>query len=156
MTPSSKRGIGWPVENKRDPVALFTRPGSRITWLYNWSPHPTPGASSLAFVPMQWNACGLAELPANVARSGARVCLAFNEPELPEQAHMTADVAARHWLATIEPLRRRGVRCGAPAISSAGHALTWLSDFLRRVRGAGGDVDFCACARRGPRGDGDG
>lgn len=70
--------------------------------------------------------------------------LAYNEPELPDQANMTAEFAAAEWLRCIEPLRhgQRPIRCGSPAISSAGHAVGWLKDFLARIRAGGGDVDF--------------
>lgn len=141
MTATSKRGLCWPVENT-DPVFIFTKPGSKVSWLYNWSPNPTPDARSLDFVPMQWNQVNIEALSQRAKEVNARAILGFNEPELPDQSNMSASLAAREWLRCIEPLRRSGIRCGSPGISSAGHAVGWLQDFLRQIRAGGGDVDF--------------
>ena len=138
----TKRGLCWPVENKLDDPTRFTRPGSQISWLYNWSPHPTKNHPNLPFIPMQWNAGGIKDLHANVERAGVRTVLAFNEPELHDQANMSAEHAAEQWMLHFEPLRKKGVRCGSPGISSAGHAVQWMRDFLGRIRGRGSDVDF--------------
>ncbi|KAH8883057.1 hypothetical protein GQ53DRAFT_753173 [Thozetella sp. PMI_491] len=137
---SGKRGLCWPTSNT-DQTFPFTKPGSKVSWLYNWSPHPTPG-SSLQFIPMQWNHVNIDEL-AERAR-GAAAVLAFNEPELPDQANMPVALAAGEWLRCIEPLRKMGVRCGSPGISSAPHGVTWLRDFLAAIRAGGSDIDFYA------------
>jgi hypothetical protein len=140
---SSKRGLCWPNENQ-DPVHPFTKPGSKITWLYNWSPNPTPDSDSLDFIPMQWNAVGIEDLASKLDShpSPTKTAIAFNEPELPDQSNMTASDAAAAWLAHFEPLRQRGIRCGSPGISSAGHAVSWLADFLAQIRAGGSDIDF--------------
>lgn len=162
-TPCSKRGLCWPVENK-DPVFPFTKPGSKISWICtsrrlsllkpvirqthshshtdNWSPNPVPSSASLHFVPMTWNHVGLDTLPSKLSDSHATHLLAFNEPELPDQANMTASFAAEQWLTYIEPLRKQGIRCGSPGISSAGHAVGWLKEFWEKIKSGGGDVDF--------------
>ncbi|KAM0707483.1 hypothetical protein Q7P35_004128 [Cladosporium inversicolor] len=138
-----KRGLCWPVDNHaKDPVFPFTKPNSKISWLYNWSPNPTPDAGSLHFTPMQWNAVGIDDLASKAKTANANTILAFNEPELPDQSNMTAEFAATEWLRCIEPLRKQGVRCGSPGISSAGHAVGWLADFLARIRAGGSDIDF--------------
>lgn len=145
MAPNSKRGLCWPTENHgKDEAFQFTKPGSKVSWLYNWSPHPTPNARSVEFVPMQWNHVHIDALAEHLRAAGARTVLGFNEPELPDQSNMSAELAAREWLRCVEPLRRggAGVRCGSPAISSAPHAVGWLADFLARVRAGGSDVDF--------------
>lgn len=110
----------------------------------DWSPTPTPSSSSssLAFVPMQWNAHAISSLPQNLDDCKSDTLLLFNEPELPSQANMTASLCAQEWLTHIEPLRKRGVRCGSPGISCAGHAVAWLREFWGMVREGGGDVDF--------------
>ncbi|KAK0617788.1 hypothetical protein B0T17DRAFT_535838 [Bombardia bombarda] len=137
---ASKRGLCWPTDNK-DPAFTFTKPGSKVSWLYNWSPHPTP-ACSLQFVPMQWNHVNIDGL-AQCAH-GLPAILGFNEPELVDQSNMPVELAAREWLRCIEPLRRRGVRCGSPGISSAPQGVVWLKHFLAAIRAQGGDVDFYA------------
>ena len=139
---SSKRGLAWPANNV-DSVIQFTKPGSKVTWLYNWSPNPTAG-SSLDFVPMQWNHVNAADLKSKVEQARSYAVLAFNEPELHDQANMTVGLAAEEWLKHIEPLRRLGIRCGSPGISSAPQGVVWLKDFLTTIRRQGGDIDFYA------------
>ncbi|KAK4636030.1 Alkali-sensitive linkage protein 1 [Fulvia fulva] len=137
----SKRGLCWPVENK-DPVFNFTKPGSKITWIYNWSPNTTAGCTSLDFVPMQWNNVGIDDLPTKIKDVNAHSVLYFNEPELPDQSNMSVELAANEWLRCIEPLRKQGIRCGSPGLSNAGHAVGYMQDFLCRIRAGGSDVDF--------------
>ncbi|KAL9534768.1 Alkali-sensitive linkage protein [Sphaerulina musiva] len=138
--PATKRGLCWPVENK-DPIFTFTKPGSKISWIYNWSPNVlTP--SSLQFIPMQWNNANIEELSKKVQEAQAPALLAFNEPELPDQSNMSAELAAKEWLRCIEPIRKAGIRCGSPGISNAGHAVGYLQDFLARIRAGGSDIDF--------------
>ncbi|KAF2858024.1 glycoside hydrolase family 128 protein [Piedraia hortae CBS 480.64] len=138
---STKRGLAWPKENT-DPVKLFCCDGSKVSWLYNWSPGQTTDCP-LSFAPMQWNNVNIDDLPAKLSDCNAEVLLGFNEPELPDQSNMTAELAANEWLRVIEPLRKeRGIKCGSPGISSAGHAVGWLNDFLRRIKEGGSDVDF--------------
>lgn len=91
---------------------------------------------------MQWNNANIDQLPEKVQATNARAVLGFNEPELPDQSNMSAELAANEWIKSIEPLRRKGVRCGSPGISNAGHAVGWLHDFLGRIRAAGSDIDF--------------
>lgn len=141
MSPTSKRGLCWPTENV-DPVFPFTKPGSKITWLYNWSPNPTPDSTSLDFVPMQWNHVNIDQLSSKVRDINATAVLGFNEPELPDQSNMPLELAAKEWVRSIEPLRKAGIRCGSPGISSAPHAVGYLKDFLHRIREAGSDIDF--------------
>lgn len=143
MGPPSKRGLCWPTENHgKDEVIAFTKPGSKVSWLYNWSPRPTPNAGSLQFVPMQWNHVNIDQLHEHAASCQAPAVIGFNEPELPDQSNMPVDLAAAEWLRCVEPLRREGVRAGSPGISSAPHAVGWLREFLARIREGGSDVDF--------------
>ncbi|TKA73736.1 hypothetical protein B0A55_05452 [Friedmanniomyces simplex] len=143
MAPSGKRGLCWPTDNHgKDEVFTFTKPGSRISWLYNWSPDATPNASSLDYVPMQWNHINIDDLPNKAKAANATSVMGFNEPELPDQSNMSAELAAKEWLRCIEPMRKAGVRCGSPGISSAPQGVAWLKDFLRRIQDGGSDVDF--------------
>ncbi|KAK4579900.1 hypothetical protein LTR86_000101 [Recurvomyces mirabilis] len=143
MSAPSKRGLCWPVDNHgKDEVFQFTKPGSKVSWLYNWSPNPTPNATSLDFAPMQWNHVGIDDLASRVKGANASVVLGFNEPELPDQSNVNVELAANEWLRCIEPLRRAGIRCGSPGISSAPQGVVWLKDFIARIRAGGSDVDF--------------
>ena len=91
---------------------------------------------------MQWNHVNIDALATKCG--SATSILGFNEPELPDQSNMSVKLAAGEWLRCIEPLRRNGVRCGSPGISSAPHGVIWLREFLNLVRAGGGDVDFYA------------
>ncbi|KAK0939440.1 hypothetical protein LTR29_008936 [Friedmanniomyces endolithicus] len=143
MAPPSKRGLCWPTANHNtDQVHPFTKPGSKISWLYNWSPDPTPNAASLDYVPMQWNHIHIDDLASKAQTAHATAVLGFNEPELPDQSNMSAELAAREWLRCVEPLRKAGVRCGSPGISSAPQGVVWLKEFIGRIREGGSDVDF--------------
>lgn len=143
MAPNTKRGLCWPNDNK-DPVFPFTKPGSKVSWLYNWSPNQTPNASSIDFVPMQWNHVNIEELQGTVKAMNSSAVLGFNEPELPDQSNIPVELAAQKWLQYIEPMRKAGNRCGSPGISSAPQGVVWLKDFLSRIRAGGSDVDFYA------------
>ena len=142
---SSKRGLSWDSNNK-DPTFLFTKPNSKISWLYNWSPNPTPG-SSIPFVPMQWNDMDVENLQRKIIAHGKpsfQHILGFNEPERSDQANMTSQQAAQVWIRHFEPLRRLGIRCGSPGPSSAPEGVAWLESFLTHIREGGSDIDFYA------------
>lgn len=140
---SSKRGLCWPTDNV-DSVTAFTKPCTKINWLYNWSPNPSPKATSrmLEFIPMQWNHVNIDELHGKIKQCGARIVLGFNEPELTDQSNMPVDLAATEWVRCIEPLRKSGVRAGSPGISSAPQGVAWLKDFITKIRAQGSDIDF--------------
>ncbi|KAK5717571.1 hypothetical protein LTR17_016014 [Elasticomyces elasticus] len=142
---TNKRGLCWPTENHgNDEVHAFTKPGSKISWLYNWSPSATPNASSLLFVPMQWNHVNIDDLQNKVKAANATTTLGFNEPELPDQSNVDVELAAKEWLRCIEPMRKAGIRCGSPGISSAPQGVQWLKEFLKKIKEGGSDVDFYA------------
>jgi hypothetical protein len=82
------------------------------------------------------------ELQSKAKNVNATTIIGFNEPELPDQSNMTVDLAAQEWVRCIEPLRKAGIRCGSPGISSAPHAVGWLRDFIQRIREHGSDIDF--------------
>ncbi|KAK0645412.1 glycosyl hydrolase catalytic core-domain-containing protein [Cercophora newfieldiana] len=146
---TSKRGLCYPTTTG-DPAILFTKPGSRISWLYNWSPRSTPNchSSALQFIPMQWNHVNIDDLPSHCSPpsgSPAPAILTFNEPELDSQSNMPPSLAAAEYLRIIEPLRRaHKIRIGSPGISSSPHAVHWLKEFLSLIRAQGSDVDFYA------------
>ncbi|KAK4445470.1 hypothetical protein QBC34DRAFT_164212 [Podospora aff. communis PSN243] len=140
---TSKRGLAFPTTTPV-PGFLFTKPPTLITWLYNWSPRPTPSCSALHFIPMQWNHVNIDDLASHCASCSATTLLGFNEPELDSQSNMPVALAAREWIRCIEPLRKRGIRCGSPGISSAPQGVVWLKEFLSEIRKGGSDVDFYA------------
>ncbi|KAK5679867.1 hypothetical protein LTS10_007815 [Elasticomyces elasticus] len=146
---TNKRGLCWPTENHgKDEVHTFTKPGSKISWLYNWSPSATPNANSLDWVPMQWNHVNIDDLQNKVKAANATTILGFNEPELPDQSNVDVELAAKEWLRCIEPMRKAGIRCGSPGISSAPQGVQWLKEFLKKIKEGGSDVDFYTKRRK--------
>jgi hypothetical protein len=91
---------------------------------------------------MQWNHVNIDELGQKAQAANAVVVLGYNEPELPDQSNMSVELAASEWIRCIEPLRKIGMRCGSPGISSAPQGVTWLKDFRARIQAAGSDFDF--------------
>ncbi|KAK3398870.1 hypothetical protein B0T20DRAFT_393239 [Sordaria brevicollis] len=156
---TSKRGLTSPVSSP-DPPFLFSRPGSLVSWLYNWSPHLTPGTgpnSVIQFVPMQWNHVHIDSLPSHLSTcypdvecNGQPTVLGFNEPELVDQSNMPVELAAAEWVRVVEPLRQQGVRAGSPGISSAPQGVVWLKEFVEKIREQGSDVDFWCLHWYGP------
>ncbi|KAH8886451.1 hypothetical protein GQ53DRAFT_875619 [Thozetella sp. PMI_491] len=140
LAAASKRGLAWPTTNVDNPSVFDS---SRISWLYNWSPNATPN-SPQEFIPMQWNENDIGSLAAKAAKTTSRTVLVFNEPERGDQANMTPEHAADLWMQWIEPLRKSGIRCGSPGISSAPEGPAWLIKFLSLIHARGGDVDFYA------------
>jgi hypothetical protein len=110
-----------------------------VGWYYDWlpsSPCDRPG-----FVPMVWSGWFLEgrnarELPR--AGHGYDAVLAFNEPDLREQANMTVARALELW----PRLEALGLRLGSPAPSQNGRA--WLTEFLEGAKQRGYRVDFLA------------
>ncbi|KIJ53573.1 glycoside hydrolase family 128 protein [Sphaerobolus stellatus SS14] len=140
--PTSKRGLAWESGPGSHPEDAFQFAGSgKITWAYNWSPH-TRGLESVQnveFIPMQWNAVFIEQLAEHIATHRPAVILGFNEPDLSSQCNMPPKEAAELWKKYIMPLRRFGVRLGAPAVTSAEFGRQWLRDFFAC---GGCEVDF--------------
>jgi hypothetical protein len=60
----------------------------------NWGSVKTPNNKDIPYYAMQWSDYLINTLAANVSTSGAKTVLAFNEPDNPGQANLTAAQAA--------------------------------------------------------------
>ena len=70
--------------------------------------------------------------------------LAFNEPDGQSStggSAIPADLAASTWQRQIEPLKQKGVKLGAPAVTGAPSGFTWLQNFFTQCAG-NCSVDF--------------
>ena len=147
-TASSKRGLvfvpnsKWPSDN-----AIWTQPGSDLTWYYNYQPTPSPAFAGVSqsrfeFVPMMWgvNAANpddptfLSQIK-SVIRQGTNVThvLGFNEPNGEWQtggSGVSPEVAARAWVANFIPLQQMGLKVGLPAVTGAPTGMPWIKMFL--------------------------
>jgi len=89
---STKKGIGL---STHDPHWAQEVAESKVTWVYTWGQDkPADLPSGVEFVPMAWSdkVADNLHLPAD-----AKVVLGFNEPDMPDQAHMTVDRAVDEW-----------------------------------------------------------
>jgi hypothetical protein len=132
---SGKRGIGtWYFDGVDRALAE-----ADVSWYYTWSPAPgqVAGPAQAEFVPMIWG-------PDDLGQAGAaagNTLLGFNEPDVTEQANLSADQALDLW----PQLTATGRRLGSPAVS-AGAATPggWLDRFLAGAAGRDLRVDFVA------------
>lgn len=122
---------------------------------YNYGPSPSSAYSSdksLQFVPMLWGASDKdtgTPFYDNVKRQidgGANISyvLGFNEPDGTHAtggSNLAVDIAAKRWIAEMEPLKKLGVKLGAPAVTGAASGWTWMENFLEACDG-GCNPDF--------------
>jgi len=125
--------------------ALAGNGWDKVAWIYTWSPWNVKAAilADLDFVPMFWGASSAGDFQ-NALNDGvfanSTCVLAFNEPDNSGQSNMSPGTAVALWRQYIQPLKSRGLRLGAPAVSSAPSGKTWLSQFLQQCSGC--TIDF--------------
>lgn len=152
-TRSSKRGLIY-IPNAATPQdnTIWTQTGSYLTWYYNYQASPSPEIpTSLQFVPMLWGAPSATDNSfltnvQSLISSGMNISyvLSFNEPDGTSAtggSNITPQVAAQTWIRVLEPLRKMGVKLGAPAVTGAPTGFTWLQSFFAACNG-GCTVDF--------------
>lgn len=149
---SSKRGLVF-VPNNKHPSdnQIWVQPGSDLTWYYNYGLQPSPAYSNQSqsdfeFVPMQWglpdgSTSLVSEIQALVT-GGHNIShiMTFNEPDGTSDtggSNIEPSAAATAWIKDIQPLKKMGIKLGAPAVTGAPGGFTWLQEF------------FDACASQG-------
>lgn len=135
QTAATKRGYALATTNAADLTTLST---NAVEWYYNWSPNPTNFKKEQ--IPMQWNLANINQIGTKLAANNWTTLLGFNEPDRSDQANITAAVAAANWKQYFEPLHTKGIRLGAPAVSSAPEGAQWLRNFFGNCTGC--HVDF--------------
>jgi hypothetical protein len=153
---SPKRGLCHVASDKNpNDDRIWTSGPSNPTWYYNYGPNPSSPYSSnknLQFVPMLWGASDKdtgTPFYDNVKRQidgGANITyvLGFNEPDgtyATGGANLAVELAAKRWIAEIEPLKKLGVKVGAPAVTGAQSGWTWMENWLKACNG-GCNPDF--------------
>lgn len=104
------------------------------------------------FVPMLWGASAydydspFYDLVKGQIDEGANIThvLSFNEPDGAYNtggSNIEVNLAARRWIADIEPLRKLGVKVGAPGVTGAESGWTWLDNWFKACDG-GCNPDF--------------
>ena len=135
---SAKRGISGPMQLNTDITLLA--PG--VCWQYNWG-SSVPLAqvmhdNGMAFYPMAWtNHFGANEMRnyKNNFPDDAQFILAYNEPNLTDQANMTPEVAASYWPELKNFANEVGYKLISPAVNYgtlAGYSdpIKWLDEFF--------------------------
>lgn len=149
---SAKRGISGPMQLESDITLLA--PG--VCWQYNWGAS-VPMArimheNNMAFYPMAWNNhFGAGEMRAykEAYPEDAQFILAYNEPNLTDQANMTPEVAASYWPELKQFAQQTGYKLISPAVNYgtlAGYhdPIKWLDEFFSQPGVSLDDVDGIA------------
>ena len=137
---SSKRGVGFASPFYPEDVALLA---NAISWGYNWGPNPSSSiaeqmdAYEVDFCPMAWNAnYNKDRIRAwKEAHPNCRYLLAYNEPNLNDQARMTPQEAAATWPELKAFAQEIGMLLVAPAMNYGtlpGYSdpIKWLDEFF--------------------------
>jgi len=139
---SSKRGLVF-VPNSKYPQdnQIWVESGSDLTWYYNYQASPSPAYANrtqeeFEFVPMLWSPSTTFLSSVQSMISGGRNIshiLTYNEPDGTTStggSDLEPSAAASNWLSQVEPLRKLGVKTGAPAVTGSQGGFTWLTDFF--------------------------
>ena len=123
---------------------------TKVSWAYNWESSPGNLSTYFDYVPMLW-ATGevfTSVWQTNVNKAiaaGSTHLLGFNEPDLPQQAHLSPAAAATGYRTYLSNMfGGKNIRLGSPAVSNgpAPHGLTWLKAFMTACSGC--QIDFVA------------
>lgn len=140
---SQKRGVSFNF-NLEDDVRLLSE---GVTWSYNWG--PSQGGNNIVslmtekgicFFPMAWNGNFSAERIRQwkMEHPESEYILAFNEPNLTDQANMTPQAAAAAWPPLKALADELGMKLIAPAMNYGTLAnyhdpIKWLDEFFSLV-----------------------
>lgn len=142
---SSKRGLVFiPPKNTADASddQIWNRPGSDLTWYYNYGVQPSSAYSNTTqadweFVPMLWGTSDTSFLSEvqTLVKNGRNIThvLTFNEPDgttATGGSNIQPSTAATAWISEVEPLRKMGIKTGAPAVTGSQGGFTWLQEFF--------------------------
>lgn len=143
---SSKRGLVY-VPSTKHPLddRWWASSTSDLTWYYNYLSQPSPAFtnnSNFHFVPMLWGANSESSFLDDVTsliKSGTNIShvLTFNEPDGGDNGGSSVDAqtAAETWMREVEPLKKMGVKLGAPAVTGAPTGFNWLQNFFTHCDG---------------------
>ena len=150
MAKSAKRGVAFNFVVADDLPLL----SSAISWDYNWGNDQNPTAASwmdmegIDFCPMCWNGNYSADkIRAFVAaHPNTKYLLAFNEPNLTDQANMTPSKAAELWPPVVALAKELNLKLVSPAMNYgtlAGYndPIKWLDEFFAQPDVSIDDID---------------
>ena len=153
MPKSAKRGVSFSFTQLTDLPLL----SPYISWDYNWGNTPTDNAANwfdtneMDFCPMCWNGNYTADrIRAFVAaHPNTKYLLAFNEPNLTDQAKMTPSKAAELWPPVVALAKELNLKLVSPAmnygtLSGYSDPIKWLDEFFAQPGVSIDDVDAIA------------
>ncbi|MDY5650807.1 MAG: glycosyl hydrolase [Paludibacteraceae bacterium] len=139
MPKSAKRGVAFSFNQPTDLPLL----SPYVSWDYNWGNTPTEDAAmwfdanEMDFCPMCWNGNYSADkIRAFVAaHPNTKYLLAFNEPNLTDQARMTPAEAAAIWPPVVALAKELNLKLVSPAmnygtLSGYSDPIKWLDEFF--------------------------
>jgi hypothetical protein len=141
-----KRGVSYSFEGATAgaDMALLS---PALVWFYNWGTMPRKVAEeaaqkhTVAFFPMVWNDVDQnAEVALRAYKSAHPECeylLAFNEPNLTDQANMTPAQAAKKWPKVLKIAKELNLKIVSPAMNYGtlpdyGDPIVWLDEFFTK------------------------
>ncbi|KIN00541.1 glycoside hydrolase family 128 protein [Oidiodendron maius Zn] len=148
---SAKRGLVFvPNPSYSSDNQIWISSGSDLTWYYNYGAEPSPvyssaeAQSAFEFVPMLWGLSNdsFVDQVTTLIQGGTNIThvLTFNEPD-GSSANGGSDIppetAATAWIKEVEPLRKLGVKTGAPAVTGSPGGFTWLQEFFANCTNQG-------------------
>lgn len=150
MSKSAKRGVAFNFAVAEDLPLL----SDAISWNYNWGNDQNPTAASwmdmegIDFCPMCWSGNYSADrIRAYVAaHPNTKYLLAFNEPNLKDQARMTPAEAAAMWAPVVALAKELKLKLVSPAMNYgtlAGYSdpIKWLDEFFAQPGVSIDDID---------------
>ena len=150
MPKSAKRGVAFNF-SVADDLPLLS---DAISWDYNWGNDQNSLAATwmdeegIEFCPMCWNSNYNADrIRAYVAaHPSTKYLLAFNEPNLKDQANMTPAKAAEFWSPVVALAKERNLKLVSPAMNYgtvAGYSdpIKWLDEFFAQPNVSIEDID---------------
>ena len=153
MPKSAKRGVSFSFTQLTDLPLL----SPYISWDYNWGNTPSDeaalwfDANEMDFCPMCWNGNYNADrIRAFVAaHPKTKYLLAFNEPNLTDQANMTPEQAAALWSPVVALAKELNLKLVSPAMNYgtlAGYSdpIKWLDEFFAQPNVSLDDIDAIA------------
>lgn len=153
MPKSAKRGVAFSFTQVTD-LPLMS---PYISWDYNWGNTPSNDAAmwfdanEMDFCPMCWNGNYSADkIRAFVAaHPNTKYLLAFNEPNLTDQANMTPPKAAELWPSVVDLAKELNLKLVSPAMNYGtlpGYSdpIKWLDEFFAQPNVSLEDIDAIA------------
>ena len=139
MTKSAKRGVAFNFTNLEDLPLL----SPYISWDYNWGNTASDDASlwfdthEMDYCPMCWNGSYNSDKIREyvAAHPNTKYLLAFNEPNLTDQARMTPKEAAAIWQPVVALAKELNLKLVSPAmnygtLSGYSNPIKWLDEFF--------------------------